>query len=184
MKQKGFVRRSLGEGGFTLIELLVVIAVIGLLASVVLVSLNNARKKARDTKRIADVSQILKAEELYYAQNGSYPGWASCPGDTYGNATWLAYSNCRNSGDWDQDPADVAALLKSSGIISKMPKDPLNQGAPGLSPNYTYMVETWPTEPGATTYVCTNLEVTTPPGNGVAYSGYAYCVKGGDFVAH
>lgn len=44
--------------GFTLIELLVVIAVIGLLASVVLASLNTARQKSRDTRRIEDLRQI------------------------------------------------------------------------------------------------------------------------------
>ncbi|MBI5456834.1 type II secretion system protein [Candidatus Kaiserbacteria bacterium] len=46
------------EKGFTLIELLVVIAVIGLLSSVILASLNNARKKGRDTRRIEDLRQI------------------------------------------------------------------------------------------------------------------------------
>ena len=44
--------------GFTLIELLVVIAVIGLLSSVILASLNNARKKGRDTRRMEDLRQI------------------------------------------------------------------------------------------------------------------------------
>ncbi|GMU74459.1 MAG: hypothetical protein AMXMBFR44_6560 [Candidatus Campbellbacteria bacterium] len=59
--------------GFTLIELLVVIAIIGILSSVVLASLNSARQKGRDAKRISDVSQIKLALELYFDSNGTYP---------------------------------------------------------------------------------------------------------------
>lgn len=68
--------------GFTLIELLVVIAIIGILSSVVLSSLNSARVKARDAKRISDLREMRSALELYYTANGTYPsigGWVfSC----------------------------------------------------------------------------------------------------------
>ncbi len=60
--------------GFTLVELLVVIAIIGVLATLVLLQLGVARARARDAKRIADVSQLRSAIELYYEDNnGVYP---------------------------------------------------------------------------------------------------------------
>ena len=59
--------------GFTLIELLVVIAIIGILSSVVLASLNSARVKARDARRVSDIKQLQVALELYNDAVGSYP---------------------------------------------------------------------------------------------------------------
>jgi len=61
------------QKGFTLIELLVVIAIIGILSSVVLASLNTARQKGRDARRISDVKQTQLALELYYDSNQTYP---------------------------------------------------------------------------------------------------------------
>jgi prepilin-type N-terminal cleavage/methylation domain-containing protein len=62
-----------GARGFTLIELLVVIAIIGILSAVVLTSLNSARVKARDARRVSDISQMQLALELDYDKNGAYP---------------------------------------------------------------------------------------------------------------
>ena len=60
--------------GFTLIELLVVIGIIAILASIVLVSLNDARERARDVKRVGDIRQLQLALEGYYDANDAYPG--------------------------------------------------------------------------------------------------------------
>ena len=84
--------------GFTLIELLVVIAIIGILSSVVLASLNSARRKGRDARRIADVKQLQLALELAYDAAGIYPA---------------------------EDSGDIApAVLVSSGYIAAIPADP------------------------------------------------------------
>ncbi len=59
--------------GFTLIELLVVIAIFSVLASIVFGSLNQARGKSRDSKRVQDLVQLRNALELYKAEHGRYP---------------------------------------------------------------------------------------------------------------
>ncbi len=61
------------QKGFTLIELLVVIAIIGLLSTLSVVALNNARMKSRDAKRVSDIKQIQTALELYFNDVNSYP---------------------------------------------------------------------------------------------------------------
>jgi len=61
------------QTGFTLIELLVVIAIIGILATIVMVSLNTARAKARDARRISDIRQLQLALQMYYDINNAYP---------------------------------------------------------------------------------------------------------------
>ncbi len=58
--------------GFTLIELLVVIAIIGLLSTLAVVALTSARKKARDSKRVADIKQLQTAMEMFFSTNGTY----------------------------------------------------------------------------------------------------------------
>lgn len=65
------------KSGFTLIEVLIVVAIIGLLASVVLVGLGSFRTRGRDTRRVADLHEVQKGVELYYAKNNAYPNVSS-----------------------------------------------------------------------------------------------------------
>ncbi|HTK33379.1 MAG TPA: type II secretion system protein [Candidatus Paceibacterota bacterium] len=60
------------KGGFTLIELLVVIAIIGILSSVVLVSLNSARQKGSDARIQTELNQVRNQLEADFDGAG-YP---------------------------------------------------------------------------------------------------------------
>ncbi len=61
--------------GFTLVELIVVIGILSILAVVALMAINPLVQfqKADDSRRKADLSQIQKALETYYQDNGNYP---------------------------------------------------------------------------------------------------------------
>jgi prepilin-type N-terminal cleavage/methylation domain-containing protein len=116
--------------GFTLIELLVVIAIIGLLATLAVVAFGNVRKKARDTKRIADMANIEKIILLYKEANGVYPGDNS--GEAYHIGCTVGFAST------------FLADLQTAEYVGNLPMDPLdNVGCwPGaLNPNtgYTYV---------------------------------------------
>lgn len=110
--------------GFTLIELLVVISIIGLLSSIVFASLNSARIKARDARRIADIKQIQMALDLYYDQNNTYPVSGNCNlimGVTVPNDGWCNSIQSLSSGYWIRN-----GLSNSSNLSTYFTRDPVD----------------------------------------------------------
>ena len=122
------MKKSTSSVGFTIVELLIAIIVIGILASITLVQYNGAQSKARDTQRRADIGNITKALEQYYADNGAYPiptGTASVINQywyTSGDASWTTFAGSLN------------------GIINQTPTDPKNitNGNPITPGSYAY----------------------------------------------
>lgn len=64
-----YIKNRIIHKGFTLIELLVVIAIIGILASVVLASLNTARNKGADAGMKSSINNGRAQAELFYDIN-------------------------------------------------------------------------------------------------------------------
>jgi type II secretion system protein G len=105
-----------GKSGFTLIELLVVVAIVGLLATVALISLTGVQKRSRDTRRKADLRSVQKALDLYYQENGAFPStggaWrGTCAGYNAGGTIGISGPN-----GWVPDLAPT--------YIGKLPVDP------------------------------------------------------------
>ncbi|PIZ70552.1 MAG: hypothetical protein COY11_02475 [Candidatus Portnoybacteria bacterium CG_4_10_14_0_2_um_filter_44_20] len=109
--------------GFTLIELLVVIAIIGLLASIVLVSLNSARAKARDVKRKVAIDSVILALAMYYDNHNVFPA------NSYAGSRGTALSGSDL----------ISTALISEKLISRMPVVPSNSGTCGVA----YYSGTW-----------------------------------------
>lgn len=83
---------NINPKGFTLIELLVVIAIIGVLASIVLNSLQIFRTKGRDAKRQGDLHAITSAMAACYDDEAcggdpSQKDYWTCPATTSLDAT-------------------------------------------------------------------------------------------------
>ncbi|MDZ7726271.1 MAG: prepilin-type N-terminal cleavage/methylation domain-containing protein [Candidatus Campbellbacteria bacterium] len=110
--------------GFTLVELLGVIVIIGLLSGIILPQINGMREKGRDTERITDVKKMQTSLERYFDRNGEYPDVGSSK--TYAVSGDSGDPSCY-SGDSIAFPDSGLINLVNQGLISSLPRDPINE---------------------------------------------------------
>ncbi len=110
--------------GFTLIELLVVIAIIGLLSTLAVVALTSARKKARDSKRVADMKQLQTAMEMVFSEKNSYDlEGCIAPGALVSTCTMPLSDYLPNVANL-KDPSTATACTVAAGACTKGANDP------------------------------------------------------------
>ena len=106
------------QKGFTLIELLVVVAIIGILASVVLASLNTARTKGSDAAIKANLSGMRESSALIYDSTGTYDTVCNS-GTNSGSQFRAAYEqSSKIDGETQCLSSGTAAFVSTSGSIT------------------------------------------------------------------
>jgi prepilin-type N-terminal cleavage/methylation domain-containing protein len=110
------------QQGLSLVEILIVVAIIGILASLMLISYNSTRQKARDSQRANDLSSVRLAIETWAQfNNGKYPHNGSATG---GCATLADRSqNYLALGDSTVHNDNITVLIP--GYLQELPQDPL-----------------------------------------------------------
>lgn len=132
------------KNGFTLIELLVVIAIIGLLSSVVLASLNSARGKSRDSRRLQDIHQLQNAFSLYVDDhNGNFPATTGpiCIGLNDASKCWNGY--IINGGGGNGYSGSTSLISALAPYMPTLPVDPSPTRSVGDRYIYSTNVESW-----------------------------------------
>ncbi len=113
--------------GFTLIELLIVIAILGILIVALLVAINplEAQKKARDTKRLADLQKMNEIINQYVTDNAVAAAinvTSAGAGAIYVSqpcaVNWSTLNTCTYAQTFPTDPSNAKAGVTVQGTAT------------------------------------------------------------------
>lgn len=127
-------RKRSSQSGFTLIELIIVVTIVGLLAGIALVNVRHAQRKAAENVLKANLTNMRKAIDDFYADKQRYPSalqelvdekyMRRIPSDpiTKSPDTWIEISDEANDSGFDTS-SDLNA--SAPGVVD------VKSGAPG-----------------------------------------------------
>jgi len=121
------------QKGFTLVELLIVIIIIGILATLVIVTFTGVQAKARDSQRQTDIEAVDSHVEAFFAEKGYYPSYADLTDTTFisANLKGLDLQALIDPKTTDASPTSTTLasdLANGAGGASNYGYAPLNSG--------------------------------------------------------
>jgi len=152
------------QKSFTLIELLVVVLIIGILATLIIVSVMSNLAKSRDAKRKADLKTIADALDMYYQKYGTYKVTYTDPSGsitTCGNSEGEGIINCIGCGG--AYGRSIDECLVNSGVIANVPADPLHNNLGSTPQAYMMAFVKSGTAPQPTKGVCLYARLESVP---------------------
>ena len=142
------------DKGFTIVELLIVIVVIGILATLVIVTFSGIQQRARNTKRQTDINTVASHVEAYFADNGKYPTLANMNDNAFRTTSLKGLDPAAM-----KDPKGAAATLVGAPVadsyayeVTDDAGDPCDNSTTDCT-KYTLTATYEGTVNGATTYV-------------------------------
>lgn len=114
--------------GFTVIELLIVIVIIGILATLVVITYNSIKQKDRDTQRKTNINTLQGKVEAYFAQNGKYPTLANINNSSWRTANMKTLNVSTLQDPKSKTPTLVAAPATNAYAYEPTPIDCNNNG--------------------------------------------------------
>ena len=103
--------------GFTVLELTITMSIVTIILVAMLMGLNNVTKRARDAQRLADMQAIRQALEMFYRDNGRYPG--------------ITHEGIPDQGQFIGIGNNIDTFLAP--YLERVPRDPIHDGV-----NYYY----------------------------------------------